>query len=143
MLVAFCLCLGQETERKTELEGKWEIVERSIEGSYYTEEEIKEMLVRWLVFRGNKLIALDKDGKVKNETTFKVDPKQEPATMDAVCQDLVAPTGMSVFQYIYKLRGDTLTVCWQVGSRAAKRPKDFNNVPGSNLEVLTLKRVKE
>lgn len=142
LIVLTAIGSAQDQKGKTELEGTWEIIGRSFDGSSYTDEDVKAMLVRRLVFRGNKLLALDKMGKVKNETTFKLDPKQRHPTIDFVCQDLADPTGTLVTKGIYWLRGDTLTMCYQLGPEA-QRPKDFDDAPGSFLEILTLNRVKE
>jgi uncharacterized protein (TIGR03067 family) len=131
-----------QAKDKTELEGTWELIASSIEGFEYTEEEIKEWLVRRHVYRGNKLIALDKDGKVVFESTIKVDPKRKPATIDMRLPNLIDPKIPFVRLAIYRLEGDTLTICWQDGP-APQRPKDFSGGIGSRLRVATYKRVPE
>jgi len=132
----------EQPKGKTELEGTWQIISHNFEGFECTKEDLKAMPVQRLIFRGNKVLSLDKDGKVKFETTFKVYPKRVPPAIDLIGQDLVDPTGIYVSEEIYQLQGNTLTFCRQLGPKA-HRPKDFNAELGSRLEVTTYKRVQE
>jgi uncharacterized protein (TIGR03067 family) len=129
-------------DKKTELEGTWEIVAVSFEGDPYDEEEIKESSpVRRLVFKGKKLISLDEDGKVFSVSRFTLNPKQKPRELDVECRDFGHPIGVSMCLGIYQLDGDTLTLSWYAGP-VLGRPKDFNGGEGSRQKVVTLKRVK-
>jgi uncharacterized protein (TIGR03067 family) len=132
----------EQPKGTTELDGTWQIISRNTEGFDWTEEDLKAIPVQRLVFRGNKLITLDKDGKVVSETPVKVYPKRVPPAIDMIGRDLFDPAETWTIKHIYSLKGDTLTLCWQFGPRA-QRPKDFNAVEGSRLEVATYKRVPE
>lgn len=78
--------------------------------------------------------------KVKNGT-YTVDPKKSPAELDSKEEPsgpVAAPPTVS-WPRIYKIDGDTLTVC---ASADSKRPNTFEAKPGSGLIVSVFKRQK-
>lgn len=72
--------------------------------------------------------------------SYKADPKKDPSEID-----LMPPPDKKepMLQGIYKLDGDTLTLCFSRTGQGAERPKKFESPEGSELIVMTLKRVKK
>jgi uncharacterized protein (TIGR03067 family) len=82
------------------------------------------------------------------ESTFTIDPTQSPKTMDRIRKAKDKTEKDVVNKCIYKLDGDTLTVCSGRTPRigvavdgTAARPKEFKTVDGGMIVVF--KRVKE
>lgn len=75
-------------------------------------------------------------GKVVQTGTFTFDPKRDPAEIDMTD---AAPLSVA-WPGIYKLDGDTLTICV---SAHQKRPTTFEPAAGSGLIRTVYKRVKK
>ena len=70
-----------------------------------------------VVFKGDTIAFVSANGK-RTEGKFKIDPTQDPKTMD------IDMSGKSLTLAIYHLEGDTLKLCHYLGPKAAKeRPK--------------------
>jgi len=90
-------------------------------------------------------IAFTADGKYETQSaagdskvsgTFTFDPKKDPPEMDV---SEPANAG-KVSAAIYKIDGDTLTIC---SSADGERPKAFDAPAGSKFVLLVLKRMKD
>jgi uncharacterized protein (TIGR03067 family) len=73
--------------------------------------------------------------------TFKIDPTKNPKQLDLYVTD----TGVATYPGIYKIEGDTLTICrWDVsqgardGDGVRKRPTEFK--AGKGVALLQFKR---
>ena len=97
---------------------------------------------------GGSTFTLMADGKMivregtkakPEEETYTLDPKKDPPHIDVVPGD---GGRMVILRGIYKVDGDTLTLCLGVGREAADRPATFESPAGSMVMLLTLKRAK-
>jgi uncharacterized protein (TIGR03067 family) len=72
---------------------------------------------------------------------FKLDPSQKPKALDQQTQFKgdKAP-GDHTERGIYKLVGDTLTICFAGYNDKGKRPRDFKAAKGSDRRLIVLKR---
>jgi len=77
------------------------------------------------------------DGKTRpGESRYSADPNADPAAID-----LDDGPGTSLRQGIYRVDGDTLTVC--IGSGLANRPTAFEAPKGSLSFLYTFRRVRK
>ena len=82
---------------------------------------------------------LMRKGKAGGEGKYTLDPKKDPPEID-IFLDGKADT--PTMQGIYKVDGDTLTLCVARGGRNAIRPKKFEAPEGSEMMLLVLERAK-
>jgi uncharacterized protein (TIGR03067 family) len=73
---------------------------------------------------------------VPEELTVKIDPTKRPRTID-----IISPGSKYPELGIYELKGETLRVYWEAGSKA-ERPKKFDAKPETNRTLIVLKREK-
>jgi uncharacterized protein (TIGR03067 family) len=80
-----------------------------------------------------KTVAVREEGDKAIEYTL--DPKAKPAHIDL-------SAGKEAIPGIYKIEGDTLTICFSKGGKA-DRPTEFVSSDGTAVVLMTLKRVKK
>jgi uncharacterized protein (TIGR03067 family) len=110
------------------LQGEWTMVSLETRGRKSTDEAVKGYRLtirgdRWEVTRGGAAAGGD--------ITFKLDPSKDPKEIDLVTKSRGAE---SVSRGIYKLEGDTLTLCRTQGT--ADRPKEFKTTPEAGVLVV-------
>jgi len=91
-------------------------------------------------FAADGVLTVTESNKPKPDAgSYRVDPKKDPAEID-----LIPPADKRevVLQGIYRLDGDTLTLCFRPGAPGAGRPKSFDSPAGSDVIVMTLRRAK-
>lgn len=86
-------------------------------------------------FTADGKIRLTKRGKLEPDGTYAADPKAEPATMDFTLEP-----GGGLLRGIYKVDGDTLTICCEDADRG-RRPTRFAAPAGTKLMLLTFTRI--
>ena len=90
-----------------------------------------------LIFQGDKLTWVDKDGIHYQEDTIKLMPDQSPRAIDNWSKGL----GQAALG-IYSLEGDTFRWC-SAGGDNKVRPTSFDSNPGSKQSLMLLRRQKK
>jgi uncharacterized protein (TIGR03067 family) len=113
------------------LQGEWAMVARETNGKQEPDEQVKKE--RWrLTIKGDQCVFTLREGKGRNERaefTIAIDPFKHPKALD-----------WGASPGIYRLQGDTLTICRTVGNRP--RPKEFKTFTVSD-SLSVWKRVKK
>ena len=123
----------EDTNKAQEkLQGKWEWVSQVNDGRKANPEDAKERPLR---IKGEKLFMLFK-GEEHEMGTMKLNPEKNPAQIDVTFTD--GPRKGQTAKGIYKLDGDTLSIC--VGEK--DRPTAFESKAGSGNGLWVLKRAK-
>jgi uncharacterized protein (TIGR03067 family) len=93
-----------------------------------------------MTFTPDGMTAVHSGSEKPRFTPYKVDPKKDPPEIDFV----PSPTspGTPVRYGIYRIDGDTLTLCVTDGDNTT-RPAAFEPPPGTQGGMITLKRVKK
>ncbi len=136
----------KEKEMKAELEklkGKWKQYSVETDGKERVLSDRVEVIV---TIDGEKWKTVNRFSET--ESTFRIDPREKPKTLDRILKAVAGAEKGRVDKCIYKLDGDTLTICSgetpQIGvayDGKAERPKEFKTVGGGM--ILVYKRVKE
>ncbi len=78
------------------------------------------------------------DGRITTEWAVTLDSRKKPKVLDR--QRVGGPGAMIVLRGIYRLEGDTLTVCYHQ-SQSEGRPADFDG-SGAGIWLMVLKRAR-
>jgi uncharacterized protein (TIGR03067 family) len=144
VLFACCLCLSPTTlggkpddaaaEYKV-LVGKYRIEKVLLGGNDITE-HLKEM--KFEIRDGGKYTA--QVGELIDDATFTADPAKKPKEMDVKPNG--GPQKGKLVKVIYKLDGDTLTMCYDHDKPENRQPK-FESKEGTTVLLITYKREKK
>jgi RNA polymerase sigma-70 factor (ECF subfamily) len=132
---------GSENERDR-LQGVWTVIAHDTLGRPAS----KEFLARnhqW-IFKGDKVFIGDKDG-IARQGTYALNPRTNPESIDLTLKGPgLAPGPRAVVPErevsfgIYRLDGDTLTICFN--HRAPGRPTEFVSKADPPTNLVTLRR---
>jgi len=128
----FVIVTTSQAADPSPLDGTWNVTRAERTGKGLLADELKTMQV---VFKDGKM-AIKVDGG-SQEAGFKLDPKANPATIDMMPEP---DDDKKISRGIYKLDGDTLTICW--GSVGNDRPKDFTPPANGSLRLMVLSKAK-
>jgi uncharacterized protein (TIGR03067 family) len=116
-------------EASADLQGSWELVSMQWDGRNYPGE-----VQGRIVIRGDK--ATSYGGKQPVTYSLEIDPNKTPAQLNML---LKADGQLKIKQCIYKLEGDTLTLCHHFKSDKP-RPTEFKTEASDGLLLSVLKR---
>jgi uncharacterized protein (TIGR03067 family) len=119
---------AQAKDDKALLQGMWKVTSAEEEGKAN-----KELADAQFTFKDDKLSLVLKSGE-KNDLPFKLDPAQNPKTIDLQRAD-----AKDQALGIYELEGDVLKLC--VADPGHKRPTEFK-AKDKNVVLVVLKREK-
>jgi uncharacterized protein (TIGR03067 family) len=114
------------------LEGKWQLTEGIAGGRPLPPAAAKGIT---LTLSPGKYVVMAEN---KDEGTVKYIPDASPKAMEITGTD--GPNKGKTFAAIYKLDGDTLTICYDLSGKA--RPTEFKSKPGTALFLATYKKTK-
>jgi uncharacterized protein (TIGR03067 family) len=114
------------------LEGTWQLVEGVVGGNKFPAEVAKG--IKLALSHGKYVVTAES----KDEGTVKYFPDASPKAMEIT--GAAGPNKGKTYPAIYELKGDTLTVCYDLSGKA--RPAEFQSKPGSLLFLATYKKVK-
>jgi uncharacterized protein (TIGR03067 family) len=130
-LIASAPGLKEPPGKPPGIEGEWTVESNLFGGK--PDDRFERIPIDKIVITADKWIVVR--GKPSGGSDVVVDPKQNPPHID------IGVSGKgSLSRGIYKLDGDTLTVCCVVGD---DRPTKFESPPDSNVRMMTLKRLKK
>lgn len=118
-----------------DMTGTW-AVEKATIGGKDTTDALK--VLKLTIEAGGKYSVAH--GEEADKGTFTVDPKKSPKAMD-IKSEAGGPLKGKTILAIYELKGDELTVCYDLGEKG--RPEKFESPAGGNVLLVTYKREKK
>jgi uncharacterized protein (TIGR03067 family) len=115
------------------LDGEWAMISMEQRGQKSPDEAVRRYR---LTISGNQWTVTTPRG-AEPKLTFQTDPSQDPKTIDLTLQ---SGDRQAVSRGIFKLEGDTLTICRTTGD--TERPTEFKTKPESGVLVVW-QRVKK
>jgi uncharacterized protein (TIGR03067 family) len=134
MLIVLLCCLAaadapKETELK-KLAGHWHVTQQEHGGKKVPAKKLAALVVEV----ADERMTTREGDEVKEEARIvRLDSEAKPAAIDLKADKLV--------QGIWKLSGDTLTIC--VAEPGKDRPKEFAGKEGTGHTLLVLKKMKK
>lgn len=133
VLASLAVASAQPADDVKAAAGKWTISKATVGGTDYT---AKFSSLR-LELTPDGAYTLVVNGKT-DKGTVKVDPTKTPKEMDVLGKE--GPNAGKTIKTIYKLDGDTMTVCYELGD--GPRPTAFESKAGTTVFLAEYKRAK-
>ncbi len=115
------------------IQGTWIASAAQLDGNPFPEELRKS--IKLTLKDGKYTVTI---GKSLDQGTVKLAPTSKPKTMDITGAE--GPNKGKTFLAIYELDDDILTVCYDLSGKS--RPTEFKSTKGSQLFLVTYRRVK-
>ena len=122
-------------EAQKNLQGTWAATKAERDGK-----AADDVVGNRLSFTGNRFRIQSRDGKPLYSGTVRVDPGAKPAAIDF--EHTEGAQQGTAWKGIYRLDGDTLTVCDNAPNLDKARPAAFEAKSGSGYVLITFKRAK-
>jgi RNA polymerase sigma factor (sigma-70 family) len=123
--------LGPKSDKDL-LQGSWKVLGGKINDKDVSADELKEITMNNLVFKGDKLIA-------RFEADYKLDQGKMPKEIDVTPLDGPPGEKGETFRGLYELKGDDLKI--GINGPGAARPKNFDDAREMHILII-MKRVK-
>jgi uncharacterized protein (TIGR03067 family) len=141
-LVTLALAVGapgakDPPKKEVSIVGEWNGVKAVAGGE---ERPVPEGGVTITFTADGKFIVHEGKREKAEQGTYKTDTKKDPAEIDISAP---AESGRPNVQGIFKIDGDTLTLCFPGKKDDAERPTKFESPEGSRNMLMTLKRKKK
>jgi uncharacterized protein (TIGR03067 family) len=114
-------------------DGKWQAVEAELAGKEFPPEVTRSIQ---LTIDGEKYLVTTSEGEDRGTVCYLPDAK--PSAMDIT--GTMGPNKGKTFLAIYKLEGERLIVCYDLGGKA--RPKEFKTEARTMLFLVTYRKLK-
>ncbi|MFO0798108.1 MAG: TIGR03067 domain-containing protein [Gemmataceae bacterium] len=133
VLAAAAVAAAQPADEMKAAAGKWTVGKATLGGSDFT----KAFKALELVLAPDGAYTLTFNGET-DKGTVKVDATKTPKEMDIIGKE--GPNAGKTIKTIYKLDGDTMTVCYELGD--GPRPAAFESKAGTKVFLAEYKRAK-
>jgi RNA polymerase sigma factor (sigma-70 family) len=131
VLLVLMLVLIFLRPRHEKLEGSWQVDDVKIDGNDLPHEDMR------LVFKDGQMTMLSGNFLMNPPMPYVLDPFHEPKTID-----ISSPHG-GVWRGIYKLNGDSMTLCLNQNGATGNRPATFQAQSGAkNVFLYVLRRAR-
>ena len=124
-------------DRPASIYGEWECEERVINGNPDPALRAEQFLLK---LTEKKWQASSPRGPGK-ESAMILDTKANPPTLTLFNKDDTEGKGTPTLTGVYKFEGEKLIICYVLGN--GTRPKEFASRAGTDLRLMTFRRVKE
>ena len=115
------------------VQGNWKPVKAELAGQPMADAVLKSISLK--LDNGKYEVLV---GEAPDKGTYTLDSRSKPRSMVITGTD--GPNQGKIFPAIYELKGDTLTICYDLSGKA--RPTEFKSKPGTRLFLATYKKAK-